>query len=76
MIVISCEVTKLRIIELKLITGPNQSSFMTTKITRSDLAKLKDFIKSNKSDKDAPIVWIAEIIEILAREEYYKHYKP
>lgn len=48
---------------------------MTTKITRTDLAKLKDFIKSNKKDKDAPIVWIAEIVEKLAREEYYKHYK-
>ncbi len=47
-----------------------------TKIIRNDLSKLKDFIKSNKDDKDSPIVWIAEIVEKLAREEYYKHYKP
>ncbi len=49
---------------------------MTTKITRTDLAKLKDFIKSNNNDKDSPIVWIAEILEKIAREEYYKYYKP
>ena len=48
---------------------------MTTKITRNDLSRLKDFIKLNKDDKDAPIVWIAEIVEKLAREEYYKVYK-
>lgn len=48
---------------------------MVTKIIRNDLAKLKDFIKMNKHDKDSPIVWIAEIVEKLAREEYYKHYK-
>ena len=49
---------------------------MTTKIVRNDLSKLKDFIRMNKDDKDSPIVWIAEIVEKLAREEYYKHYKP
>lgn len=47
-----------------------------TKLIRDDLAKLKDFIKLNEKDKDSPIVWIAEIVEKLAREEYYKHYKP
>lgn len=47
-----------------------------TELTRNDLAKLKDFIKSNSNDNDAPIVWIAKIVEKLAREEYYKHYKP
>ena len=47
-----------------------------TEITREDLSKLKDFIKSNKDDDDSPIVWIAEIVEKLAREEYYKVYKP
>lgn len=46
-----------------------------TELTRNDLAKLKDFIRINKKDKDSPIVWIAEIVEKLAREEYYKHYK-
>ncbi len=49
---------------------------MTTEITRNDLSKLKDFIKMYKDDKESPIVWIAEIVEKLAREEYYKHYKP
>jgi hypothetical protein len=47
-----------------------------TKIIRDDLSKLKDFIRMNNDDKDSPIVWIAEIVEKLAREEYYKHYKP
>ena len=47
-----------------------------TKIIRNDLSKLKDFIKSNKGDEDSPIIWIAKIVEKLAREEYYKHYKP
>ena len=47
-----------------------------TEITRNDLSRLKDFIKLHKDDKDAPIVWMAEILEKLARDEYYKHYKP
>ena len=47
-----------------------------TEITREDLSKLKDFVKINKNDDEAsPIVWIAEIVEKLAREEYYKVYK-
>ena len=39
-------------------------------ITHEDLVKLRDFIKMNKNDKDSPIVWIAEIVEKLARLEY------
>jgi len=35
------------------------------KITSEDLASLRIFIKINKSDKDSPIVWLAEIIEKL-----------
>lgn len=39
-------------------------------ITQIDLSRLKDFIKMNKADKDSPIVWIAEILEKLARQSY------
>lgn len=40
------------------------------KITQVDLRKLRDFIKINKNDKDSPIIWIAEIVEKLARKSY------
>lgn len=40
------------------------------KITHDDLMKLKDFIKRNENDKDSPIVFIAEIVEKLARDKY------
>lgn len=39
-------------------------------ITQRDLSKLKDFIKNNKNDKESPIVWIAEILQKLARQNY------
>jgi len=44
------------------------------KIIRKDITKLHDFIKLNKGDADSPIVWIAEIVEKLARADYYKRY--
>ncbi len=39
-------------------------------ITHLDLEKLRDFIKINRDDKESPIVWIAEIVEKLARQSY------
>ncbi len=39
-------------------------------ITHLDLEKLRDFVKMNKDDKDSPIVFIAEIVEKLARQNY------
>ena len=39
-------------------------------ITGIDLMHLKDFIKKNKDDKESPIVFIAEIVEKLARMNY------
>ena len=39
-------------------------------ITHQDLVKLRDFIKLNIDDKDSPIVFIAEIVEKLARQNY------
>jgi len=42
------------------------------KITSDDLANLRIFIKINKKDKDSPIVWLAEIVEKLARQSYNK----
>jgi len=39
-------------------------------ITQRDLSKLGDFIKSYKNDKESPIVWIAEIVQKLARQSY------
>ncbi len=45
------------------------------KIIRDDFRKLHDFIALHKDDKDSPIVWIAEIVEKLARADYYKRYK-
>lgn len=38
------------------------------KITSEDLASLRIFLKINKNDKDSPIVWLAEIVEKLARQ--------
>ena len=40
------------------------------KITHDDLVKLREFVKKNKDDKDSPIVFIAEILEKLARQSY------
>lgn len=40
------------------------------KITHLDLEKLRDFIKRNENDNDSPIVFIAEIVEKLARQNY------
>lgn len=39
-------------------------------ITQIDLSQLRDFIKKYKNDKESPIVWIAEIVEKLARQSY------
>lgn len=39
-------------------------------ITHIDLVKLREFIKRNKDDQESPIVWIAEIVEKLARQQY------
>lgn len=39
-------------------------------ITQIDLSQLRDFIKKYKNDKESPIVWIAEIVEKLARQNY------
>jgi len=39
-------------------------------ITHDDLMKLKDFIRRNKDDDDSPIVFIAEIVEKLAKKAY------
>lgn len=39
-------------------------------ITHIDLVKLRDFLKQNKDDRDSPIVFIAEIVEKLARKSY------
>ena len=44
------------------------------KIIHKDITKLRDFIKLNKGDPDSPIVWIAELVEKLARADYYKRY--
>ena len=45
------------------------------KIIRDDFRKLHDFVTLHKDDKDSPIVWIAEIVEKLAKADYYKRYK-
>lgn len=47
-----------------------QVKFLMNEITQIDLSKLKDFIKKYKDDKDSPIVFIAEIVEKLARQNY------
>lgn len=39
-------------------------------ITHLDLEHLRDFLKQNKDDKDSPIVFIAEIVDKLARQSY------
>ena len=39
-------------------------------ITQRDLSKLGDFLKRNKDDEESPIVWIAEILQKLARQSY------
>lgn len=44
------------------------------KIIRDDFRRLHDFIRLHKDDEDSPIVWIAQIVEKLARAEYYKHH--
>ncbi len=41
-------------------------------ITSDDLASLRIFIKTHKSDKESPIVWLAEIIEKLVRQSRQK----
>jgi len=43
-------------------------------IIRDDFRRLHDFVKVNNDDADSPIVWIAQIVEKLARTEYYKHH--
>lgn len=42
------------------------------KIVHTDISKLRDFIKLYQDDTESPIVWIAQIVEKLARVEYYK----
>jgi len=37
-------------------------------ITEEDLVKLEEFIKINSNDKDSPIVWIAQLVEKLAKK--------
>lgn len=45
---------------------------MDIDITQRDLSALSDFIRLNKKDKDSPIVFIAQIVEKLARQSYKK----
>lgn len=45
---------------------------MDIDITQRDLSKLNDFVRQNKGDKESPIVWIAQIVEKLARQQYRK----
>lgn len=45
------------------------------KIIRKDITKLHDFVTLHKDDKDSPIVWMAEILEKLARADYYSRFK-
>lgn len=45
---------------------------MDIDITQRDLSALNDFIRQNKNDKDSPIVFIARIVEKLARQSYKK----
>lgn len=39
-------------------------------ITHMDLEKLRDFLKQNKDDEDSPIVFIAKIVDKLAKQSY------
>lgn len=45
------------------------------KVIRKDITKLHDFVKLHKDDKDSPIVWMAKILEKLARADYYSRFK-
>jgi len=50
----------------------NESDELSKHITSDDLANLRIFIKTHKDDKESPIVWIAEIVEKLARQSRNK----
>lgn len=45
------------------------------KIIRDDFRRLHDFITLHKDDNDSPIVWVSEILEKLARADYYSRFK-